>query len=369
MTLRTLVLALGVAVGGVPVSAAQETVLEVPPVPVAPLQPNSSEVAADVENAVDRLRRGLLDTGALGLSLGPTGDGSLAAVVSGRQRADFGGIDSGVMVDEGSGFAISSGGYLEYAVDGVWTDAVGDTEVLNLSLRPSLDLVFSDWKPGAESTELSSEQQTRCEAAARAFLACGRPRPSFCEPLKTPRAVSAMSAFADLRYRNAQTELAGTRGQLKQQMLGAGLEWYLPASTASVWFQEFPRVSVAYLKPQQTEATPELAVSAQALDVAFYSVTGRLRLNLPLLKRTVLTPSGCASIDYPLQLHADVSGSRAEAGALAGWKTAWSVRLVFDTGGSLLPVLEHRGGTELGLENDERWVLGLMWPLGSRPLN
>ena len=366
MIVRAVVAALLVTGALVPVSAAQEPV---PPVPVASLQAPVTSVVDEVRDTVEPLRRGLLDTGALGLSLGPTGDGSLAAVVSGRQRTDLGGIDSAVMVDEDAGFAISSGGYLEYAVDGVWTDAVGDTEVLNLSLRPSLDLVFSDWKPGAAASTLSREQAARCEVAAREFLACGRPRPSYCEPLNTPRALSAISAFADLRYRNAQTELAGTRGQLKQQMLGAGLEWYLPVSTASVWFQEFPRLSVTYLKPQQTEATTELAASAQALDVAFYSATARLRMNVPLLKRTRMTPSGCASIDYPLQVHADVSGSRAEAGELAGWKTAWSVRLVFDAGGALLPVLEHRGGTELGLEHDERWVLGLMWPLGSRPLN
>ena len=366
MSVRGTIAALWVTAVVVPASAAQDAV---PPVPVAPLHPPATAVVDEVGDTVDQLRRGLLDTGALGLSLGPTGDGSLAAVVSGRQRTDLGGIESGVMVDEDAGFAISSGGYLEYAVDGVWTDAVGDTEVLNLSLRPSLDLVLSDWKPGAQTSSLSTEQAARCEAAAREFLACGRPRPGYCEPLSTPRALSAISAFADLRYRNAQTELAGTRGQLKQQMLGAGLEWYLPASSASVWFQEFPRVSVAYLKPQQTEATTELVASAQALHVAFYSATARLRLNLPLLKRTLMTPSGCASIDYPLQLHADVSGSRAEAGELAGWKASWSVRLLFDAGGALLPVLEHRGGTELGLEHDERWVLGLMWPLGSRPLN
>lgn len=340
-----------------------------PAVPVAPLSLPAAPVVDEVAEAVDDLRRGLLDTGVLGLSLGPTGDGSLAAVVSGRQRADLGDLESGVFIHEDAGFAISSGAYLEFAVDGVWTDAVGDTEVLNLSLRPSLDMVLSDWTPGAGEPNLNPTQQAQCAEAARQFLACMGPRPSFCKPLSTPRALSAVSTFADLRYRNAQTELAGARGQVKQQLLGGGLEWYLPASTASVWVQEFPRISVAYLKAQQTEATAPVQGPAEALDVGYYTATARLRLNLPLLRRTQVTPSGCASIDYPLQLHADLTGSRAESGPLAGWKTAWSVRLVFDTGGGLLPMLEHRGGRELGLEYDERLVLGLMWPLGSRPLN
>lgn len=333
---------------------------------VGPLQP-AEPLREAVRGSAQNLRAGLLNLGPLALAVGGTGQGSIAAAFSGRQRVDLGELQSATMIFEQAGFALSSGAYLEFEVDAVWTDAIADTEVLDFSLRPSLDWVLSDWTPDAGAPELSPEQEQQCLQAAKAFMQCAGPRPRFCQPLSTPRAISGISTFADLRYRNAQTEVAGQRTQLKQQFVGGGFEWYLPASTASVWWREFPRLRLAYLQAQQTESSS--GVVPPELEGGFYSAHARLRMNLPLFKRIIRTPRGCDSIDYPLQLHADLSGTRAESGPAGGWQAAWSVRLVFDTGAALLPVLEHRGGTELGLKKDERLIVGLQLPLGSRWLN
>lgn len=336
---------------------------EPPVLPVGPLQP-AEPVREALRGSVQTLREGLLNMGPLALALGGTGQGSIAAAFSGRQRVDLGDLQSATMIFERSGFAVSTGAYLEFEIDAVWTDAIADTEVLDFSLRPSLDWVLSDWTPGAGAPELSPSQEQQCQQAAQAFMQCAGPRPRFCKSLATPRAISGISSFADLRYRNAQTQVAGQRAQLKQQFVGGGLEWYLPASTASIWWREFPRLRLAYLQTQQTDSSS--GVVPPELEGGFYAAHARLRLNLPLFKRSIRTPSGCDSFDYPLQLHADLNGTRADSGPARAWEAAWSVRLVIDTGGALLPVLEHRGGTELGLEKDDRLILGLQLPLGSR---
>lgn len=345
------------ALAAVPCGAQPRTYPDVPSISL-PNPPDPIPAARDI---LDDTLGQLLDTGPLLAGLGPTLEGAVGAVITGKDRVQIPGVGA-TFVSNTLHFSMDAAAYLEYAVDGIWSGNIGNTSAATFSLRPGLGLIFAHWpviSPGA--SRLTEDQQEDCDAEFDNYVLGKTPTGRRCPRYATPKPWFSTALFGDVRHRYAQLEVLGVSAEVNQTILGGGLEFFLPAFSDNLFFREWPRIGGGYYTVEDTESSlvavpPELAAD-------FWQAHGRLRLNIPLFRKVYRSRSGTPMHDYPLRIHADVAAGRATAGPVTGWTALWTAELIYDTGSLVLPLLSYRDGSELGLDYDKQFVLGIAWRL------
>lgn len=337
----------------------------------------ASAAAAQEPSAIDsKTLSEELQLGPLKLTFGPQESGHFGAVLTGDATRPVEALNFVPPQEEQRRPFTARYGAIEFNVDAGWSSASDALNQTTLALKPSVTFV---WLDGAKPPEaLGAELKRTCDEigaqAARAFdrslaetdaaakaaaladfkrlsqssidLGCQRRRG---EP---PSSKWAVGFYPDILYRFGEYEVEGERVRANQLITGIAARLFVPGTSKSEWFREWPRLSFGYYDVSEVE-DPTLPLP-EGIEEDLIKASGKISMRLPML-------GGSSVATSPLHLDIEASASRATSGPEDDWHVRRQLQLSYDTGDKILPALTYRSGSDVGLEYDKQVILGLLW--------
>ena len=154
-----------------------------------------------------------------------------------------------------------------------------------------------------------------------------------------------------MQYRFGELEIAGERFNANQLITGLAARLFVPGTSDSAWFREWPRISAGYYTVSESEdSTIPLP---EGIEEDHIKVAGKIAMNVPFF--------GTSLAKSPLRLDIEATASRATSGDDDDWHVLRQFQLYYDTGDTILPAITYRSGTDLGIVYDKQVILGLLW--------
>ena len=317
-----------------------------------------------------------LELGPLKLTVGPQEGGDFGAILTGNATRAVPALNHVPSHERQKSPFTARYGAIEFNLDAGWSSAADALNQTTLGFKPSVTFV---WLDGSKPPQpLSAELQNTCDElgrqAARAFdtsmtaadaaakaaaleefhrlqrssqsLGCQKRRG---EP---PSSQWAVSFYPDVMYRFGEFQVEGERFRANQLITGLAGRVFVPGTSNSDWFREWPRVSAGYYTVSETEDSD--IPLPEGIEEDQIKVSGKIALRLPLFGSASLATS-------PLHLDIEATSSRATSGADRDWHVVRQFQLSYDTGDKILPALTYRSGSDVGLQYDKQVILGLLW--------
>lgn len=317
-----------------------------------------SLTAGEGEKATKRWSKSL---GPMRIAAGPTDEGEAGVSLVGA--------DSLVMlrpsckgVGQLDGLHWRPVGRLDYSIDAGWTSASNSRNSSSFSLRPTLSLQkmrFVGVKSPGYVLPASPEGSLTIEDAAE--LLEEPPSGRFI----APRPITAISFFADLRYRFGEFD-DGNNGvtRANQFIYGGGIEaswlganWLGEAREGRNeagpfygFFREPPRLSLGYYRAEEADGNETPVPEELSADYVTLMASFEVALPWP----------GDHLYESPVLLRYQYKGSEPTTGG-AGFESYHNASLVYVLGAKASPALTFRSGQEQGLEYDRQVILGILW--------
>lgn len=314
-----------------------------------------------------------LELGPLKLTFGPQEGGDFGAALSGNATRPVSSLNYVPPAAQQHAPFTARYGAIEFNLDAGWSSAADALNQTTLAVRPSVTFV---WLDGAKApVPLTAELERTCRdlaeqgqralqrsiedpnakaeadaeivrlQAARKQLGCaGRVG----EP---PSSQWAVSFYPDVQYRFGELELNGERFEANQLITGLAARLFVPGTSGSEWFREWPRLSVGYYAVSESEDST--IPVPEGIEEDHIKAVGKIAMNVPFV--------GASLANSPLRLDIEASASRATSGDDDDWQVLRQFQLYYDTGDTILPAITYRSGSDLGIVYDKQVILGLLW--------
>lgn len=319
-----------------------------------------------------------LELGPLKLTFGPQESGDFGAVLNGNATRPVSSLNYVPPPAQQNAPFTARYGAIEFNVDAGWNSAADALNQTTLAVRPSVTFV---WLDGARPpVPLTAEREQTCrdlaqqgqralersiadpDARAEADAEIARlqvvRKELGCEGRvgEPPSSQWAVSFYPDVQYRFGEFELNGERFKANQLITGIAARLFVPGTSNSEWFREWPRVSVGYYTVSESEdSTIPLP---EGIEEDHIKAAAKIAMNVPFF--------GTSLAQSPLRLDIEATASRATSGDDDDWDVLRQFQLYYDTGDRILPAITYRSGTELGIVYDKQVILGLLWMFSER---
>jgi hypothetical protein len=314
-----------------------------------------------------------LELGPLKLTFGPQESGDFGAVLNGNATRAVPSLNYVPPPAQQNSPFTARYGAIEFNVDAGWNSASDALNQTTLAVRPSVTFV---WLDGAKApVPLSPELQQTCrdlsqqgqraierslvdpsvkaEADAEIARVNAARKELGCEGRvgEPPSSQWAVAVYPDVQYRFGEFEINGERFNANQLITGLAARLFVPGTSDSAWFREWPRLSLGYYTVSDSEdSTIPLP---ESIDEDHIRTSARIAMNVPFF--------GTSLAKSPLRLDIEATASRATSGEDDDWQVLRQFQLYYDTGDTILPALTYRSGTDLGIVYDKQVILGLLW--------
>jgi hypothetical protein len=314
-----------------------------------------------------------LELGPLRLTFGPQESGDFGAVVTGNATRPVSSLNYVPPAAQQNAPFTARYGAIEFNVDAGWSSAADALNQTTLAVRPSVTFVWLDGAkarvpltPELEQTCRDLSQQAeralersladpnaRAEADAEIARVQAARKELGCEGRvgEPPSSQWAVSFYPDVQYRFGELDINGERFKANQLITGLAARLFVPGTSDSAWFREWPRLSLGYYTVSESEdSTIPLP---EGFEEDHIKAAAKIAMNVPFF--------GTPLAKSPLHLDIEAAGSRATSGDDDDWHVLRQFQLYYDTGDTILPALTYRSGTDLGIVYDKQVILGLLW--------